>query len=180
MTRSSTESSAYAAKLKDPRWQKKRLEVLDRAGWACQMCGDSKSMLHVHHKQYLKGREPWDYDTDQLASLCATCHKDGHGSPDVLLNVISRLAIDGPHGRKSVAELVSGFVSQEPDDEFPMFLWHIGNIANKLSWLNEDAFKSLEEFLQSRPSKSEQDLALAIAGLIAESARVREEACRDR
>lgn len=180
MTISSTQAGAYAAKLRDPRWQKKRLEVLDRAGWACQMCGDSKSMLHVHHKQYLKGREPWDYDTDQLASLCAKCHKDGHGSPDVLLNVISRLPIDGPLGRKSIAELVSGFVGQDADDDFSMFLWHIGNIASTLSWLNEDAFKSLQEFLQNRPGKSEQDLASAIAGLIAESAMVREEACRDR
>lgn len=180
MIKSSTAAASYAAKLRDPRWQKKRLEVLELAGWVCQMCGDGKSTLHVHHKQYLRGFEPWDYDTDQLASLCAQCHENGHGSPDVLIDVISRLDVDGFHGRKSVAEFVSGFVGQKPNKDFSLFLWHIGNIANKLSWLKEDAFNGLGEFLQSRQSDSEKELAKAIAGFLTESARVREEVLHDR
>jgi hypothetical protein len=35
----------YSDKLKDPRWQKKRLEVFERDGWCCQCCGDSESPL---------------------------------------------------------------------------------------------------------------------------------------
>jgi hypothetical protein len=30
----------YADLLKNPQWQKKRLEVLEASGWECEMCGD--------------------------------------------------------------------------------------------------------------------------------------------
>lgn len=64
----------YIEKLRDPRWQKKRLKVLERDEWACQLCFDSESTLNVHHKYYLKGYNPWDYPMEALVSLCETCH----------------------------------------------------------------------------------------------------------
>lgn len=67
-------SSDYAQKLKDPRWQKKRLEILERDNWTCQLCGDKKSTLFVHHRDYLRDREPWDYPGDLLVTLCEYCH----------------------------------------------------------------------------------------------------------
>jgi len=39
----------YADKLKDPRWQKKRLKIMERANWECESCGDSEKTLHIHH-----------------------------------------------------------------------------------------------------------------------------------
>lgn len=66
--------SAYAQKLLDPRWQRKRLEVLDRAKWACETCGDESSPLHVHHGFYRYGTEPWDYPDSSLHCLCEACH----------------------------------------------------------------------------------------------------------
>lgn len=42
----------YSEKLKDPRWQKKRLEILNRDEFACRFCGDNKSTLNVHHISY--------------------------------------------------------------------------------------------------------------------------------
>lgn len=62
----------YAEKLTDPRWQKKRLEVLSRDGWSCQRCSDTSSTLHVHHKRYTG--EPWDAPLEDLVTLCAECH----------------------------------------------------------------------------------------------------------
>lgn len=67
-------SSWYSEKLKDPRWQKKRLEVLERAGWKCQCCGDEGSTLHVHHLVYIKG-DPWESPDDTLECLCEECHE---------------------------------------------------------------------------------------------------------
>lgn len=64
--------SNYSDKLKDPRWQKKRLEVLERAGWKCQVCDNDKDTLHVHHLAY-KG-EPWDAPDELLECLCEGCH----------------------------------------------------------------------------------------------------------
>ena len=64
----------YSDKLKDPRWQKKRLEILERDKWICQSCGDDKSTLHVHHRRYFPGKDPWDYEDRLLVALCESCH----------------------------------------------------------------------------------------------------------
>lgn len=66
---------SYSEKLKDPRWQKMRLQILERDGWKCRRCGDAKSTLHVHHKVYLPGKDPWEYEPCYLATLCETCHQ---------------------------------------------------------------------------------------------------------
>lgn len=62
----------YAEKLKDPLWQKKRLEILDRDGWACVYCFDNESTLHVHHKKY--NGEPFESDSKDLETTCKYCH----------------------------------------------------------------------------------------------------------
>jgi hypothetical protein len=64
----------YWQKLQDPRWQKKRLEIMERAGFACEACGDKESTLHVHHGYYEKDLEPCDYRDDTLWCLCECCH----------------------------------------------------------------------------------------------------------
>lgn len=66
---------AYKSKLKDPLWQRKRLFILTRDAFKCQMCGDEKATLHVHHRHYMTGRDPWDYPDDLLVTLCEVCHK---------------------------------------------------------------------------------------------------------
>jgi len=68
---------SYAEKLKDPRWQKKRLEILERDEWKCMSCGDKENTLHVHHIFYFPGKEPWDVHNGFLITLCEKCHKVG-------------------------------------------------------------------------------------------------------
>lgn len=65
----------YAEKLQDPRWQKKRLEVFERDNFSCQYCGCKEHTLHVHHKYYRKGKEPWEYPDDCLKTVCKYCHQ---------------------------------------------------------------------------------------------------------
>jgi hypothetical protein len=65
----------YSDKLRDPRWQKKRLEIFERDGFACQSCGDNTEMLCVHHLYYEKGKEPWEYENEALLTLCNPCHE---------------------------------------------------------------------------------------------------------
>ena len=62
--------TAYSDLLKNPAWQKKRLEMLSAADFACQSCGDNSSTLHVHHKRYIKGRSPWDYENSNFVVVC--------------------------------------------------------------------------------------------------------------
>lgn len=66
----------YLEKLKDPRWQKKRLEIFKRDKWTCQICYDTESTLHVHHRLYFKNNEPWDYPNEALVTLCEECHEE--------------------------------------------------------------------------------------------------------
>lgn len=66
---------SYFELLKDPRWQKKRLEIMERDGWSCRRCSDCESTLSVHHQYYEKGFDPWDYDSATLITLCDPCHK---------------------------------------------------------------------------------------------------------
>lgn len=65
---------SYSEKLRDPRWQRKRLEVMDRDRFRCRRCECSSKTLNVHHLIYRKGAEPWDYPSDHLLTLCEECH----------------------------------------------------------------------------------------------------------
>lgn len=57
-------------------WQKKRLEILSRDKWTCCKCGSTESQLHVHHKTYDYGNDPWDYEDDNFTTLCSKCHSE--------------------------------------------------------------------------------------------------------
>lgn len=64
----------YKDQLKDPRWQRKRLEILERDKWTCKLCGDKKTELHVHHYFYTKGRQAWEYENEAFDTYCRHCH----------------------------------------------------------------------------------------------------------
>ena len=34
--------------------------------------------LNIHHKKYIIGRKPWEYDADSLVTLCENCHHNIH------------------------------------------------------------------------------------------------------
>ncbi len=63
----------YQEKLKDPRWQKKRLEIMERDEWKCKGCGDHEKTLNVHHINYTG--DPWEVEDDDAQTLCEDCHK---------------------------------------------------------------------------------------------------------
>jgi hypothetical protein len=80
--------STYSDKLKDPRWQKKRLEILERDNYSCNDCGtglNGGKTLHVHHKEYIFGKDPWDYSEENFITLCEGCHAARHNIvPDLM------------------------------------------------------------------------------------------------
>lgn len=127
---------SYSEKLLDPRWQKKRLEVLDAAEFTCEICGDSESTLHVHHKQYLKNHEIWEYDADQLACLCKNCHSNHHEQEDLLKDAISRIPIDGPFDSEHVAFLIYGLLGIKKQNMFKYqeHMWYQGISVAISSW----------------------------------------------
>lgn len=36
--------------------------------------------LNIHHKYYIRGKKPWQYDNSALVTLCEDCHKKRHES----------------------------------------------------------------------------------------------------
>lgn len=65
----------YREKLLDPRWQRLRLEVMQRDDFTCSKCFADKETLNVHHRHYVPGHEPWEYSPDTLETLCVRCHE---------------------------------------------------------------------------------------------------------
>lgn len=96
----------YQQKLKDPRWQKKRLEVLAESGWQCSSCGDQESTLHVHHLVYVKGREPWEYENYELVVLCESCHQRTHQIDAELKTAIELVWGDANFGESSIMRII--------------------------------------------------------------------------
>jgi len=70
----------YFESFKDPRWQKKRLEILERDDFECIVCGDKKAQLHAHHTIYFENSYPWEYPNRCIKTLCDKCHTDEHES----------------------------------------------------------------------------------------------------
>jgi len=72
-------SNPYSELLRDPRWQKRRLEIMDRDRWSCAQCGDTESTLNVHHAYYERDLMPWEYPDYAMITLCQPCHSQWHG-----------------------------------------------------------------------------------------------------
>lgn len=71
--------SSYEELLRHPLWQRKRLEVMQSRGWACEKCGDGEHELHVRHTYYTRGKKPWEYPDGCFQCLCLSCHRLAHG-----------------------------------------------------------------------------------------------------
>ena len=67
----------YHQLLKDGRWQRRRLEIMQRDDFKCTKCGTTND-LNVHHLRYIEGRKPWEYENADLVTLCGDCHKATH------------------------------------------------------------------------------------------------------
>ncbi len=85
--------ATYGELLRDPRWQKCRLRVLERDGFACTECHDGKSELHVHHRYYAKGKAPWEYEDGALVTVCDTCHERAEEARKSLIRTGGLLAL---------------------------------------------------------------------------------------
>lgn len=70
---------SYFEKLKHPKWQKKRLEIMNRDNFKCRCCLHSEKTLNVHHIFYdKKYKNPWDYPNELLVTMCEDCHAIEH------------------------------------------------------------------------------------------------------
>ena len=130
-------AKSYRSQYLDPRWQKKRLEALNEAGFSCSICKKTDQTLHVHHNQYIANRDVWDYETTQLTVLCEPCHSELHSKSDLLNEVISRVSLKD---RRVAAFLVAGYfeiplgMDFNPDQEMFYKLMTVFNKQTDIVW----------------------------------------------
>ena len=90
-------SSAY----RDSRWQKLRLQIMERDEWKCRGCskgvGDGVT-LNVHHSYYDAGSAPWEYPQETLVTFCEKCHTERHEIQKLILTAMSKTSILGVYG----------------------------------------------------------------------------------
>jgi len=87
---------------KRPEWQRRRLEIMQKADFTCEDCRSSDKTLNVHHGYYERDRKPWEYPDEALHCLCEDCHEQRHGIGLMLKKAIAKL------GRSS-QELILGY-----------------------------------------------------------------------
>lgn len=85
----------YSEQIKSPKWQKRRLNILNRDNFTCQICGCTEKTLHVHHTIYIPGRNIWEYEDNQLVTLCEDCHAEEHALSNFVSNFIFDLKYQG-------------------------------------------------------------------------------------
>ena len=66
----------YGSLLQSDKWKARRLAILKSRNWKCNDCGQPATT--VHHLTYIIGRQPWEYENNQLQALCKTCHDLKH------------------------------------------------------------------------------------------------------
>ena len=103
----------YSQKLRDPRWQRKRLQILERDNFTCLSCRSTDRNLQVHHVVYER-REPWDYPDYLYQTLCEVCHKERQEIVDRIVSALRVALKDVPTVR---LEVVSNRICAEAMDE---------------------------------------------------------------
>ena len=48
-------------------------------------------ILNVHHKLYIIDREIWEYDDDDLITLCQKCHQTLHSSEEIEIPIVKEI-----------------------------------------------------------------------------------------
>lgn len=90
----------YAELLLDPRWQRRRLEVFDRDGWACLRCKNKLVTLHAHHEYcddalnfYPLYLNPWEYPLETIKTLCDDCHRERHEIRNIAKEMTAKVEV---------------------------------------------------------------------------------------
>lgn len=130
----------YLDKLKNPKWQKKRLEILQRDNFTCQSCYDAESTLHVHHCFYKKGCDPWDYDNQSLVTLCDECHgvqtEYNYGIKKEIIDLLCSHGMLHHHFHSlkfALSYAPLGFFSHEPNISILRFLFENEKVLEDVS-----------------------------------------------
>lgn len=60
-------------KFRDPRWHKRRHEILLRDNFKCQCCFDPEKPVRVRVVIFANGIDPWNLDESGTQTICDEC-----------------------------------------------------------------------------------------------------------
>ncbi len=154
-----TVKMTYKDQLQHPNWQRKRLEALNHYGFECRECGAADSMLHVHHRQYVKGRMAWEYSVVELNVLCESCHKAEHALldelRDILMEMSPRDAVSLLRGFRSVDAALECHPNPVPSfEQIEPQLWAAGVLAGLAYMANPRLMLEVGERLAEVPDSA--------------------------
>lgn len=137
------EKTWYQRQLADPRWQKRRLEILSRDSFKCRICSATDKELQIHHCFYDKGMDVWEYEDDCYVTLCHECHEIETKSSSLLLNQITDELKRKGYLFVDLLDVLNFFKSTEPK-QFGTMQWIMGvsktikdHGYDTVGWLNE-------------------------------------------
>jgi hypothetical protein len=114
-------SDDFFERYRDPRWQRKRLEIMKRDDFECVHCCAKDKTLNVHHGYYERDKMPWEYEDETLHTLCEDCHK---AIGDLTLSIRRVM------GRIPSLELLTeilGFISAMEASTYPWLRVHLAD-----------------------------------------------------
>jgi 5-methylcytosine-specific restriction endonuclease McrA len=82
-----------AEQRRDPRWERKRLEIRQRDDCTCRDCGTTGHELQGHHTFSHRGLAPWEYPGWVMICLWEPCRAWGTKITNALLRVWGRFSI---------------------------------------------------------------------------------------
>lgn len=140
---------SYGDLLKDPRWQRKRLEILQRDDFTCKTCYATDKTLHVHHKGYVFGKKPWEYEDDVLVTLCLDCHEDATKWTALLRSSLSRVE---PGFLEGIRGYVDGLVANHTGSKIEVDLSNLSTYLYGLAHFYRcDEYEFYQELLKRHP-----------------------------
>ncbi|HYC01636.1 MAG TPA: hypothetical protein VEC57_21070 [Candidatus Limnocylindrales bacterium] len=165
-------AKTYSEKLLDPRWQRKRLEILDRSGFSCESCEATDKTLHVHHKLYRKGAMPWEYSDHELEALCHECHEEKHSVRKRLDETLARLSageIEQVLGFALGCLALEELFPDEVEEELKNHTYQLNGWSESRGFYARLAFpvqpEELEEFMSIEPLDSRAVFEITVHGL---------------
>jgi len=154
------ERSDYAEKLRDPRWQKLRLQIFERDRWTCQHCYrkmEEAGNLQVHHKYRLYPPvDPWEYPTGALITYCEKCHlkdeQDRGQAENALIWALKRRGLHSDVLRSFAADLERMIVIN--DDPQLIFYAMMGVLTDKD--LQKQAIETFYDYIIKPEQENEE------------------------
>ena len=154
--------TAYQQKLLDPRWQRKRLEILQRDNWCCQVCFQDDITLHIHHRYYNQGKDPWDYPAKALVTLCEICHETEtqyrRDDEALLLSALREVGFWHDDINNLACAFGASAQTFSPRATAYMLIWLLGQpgemqaaMQRYLAWLQENGYRGTLQHVLDMP-----------------------------